>query len=432
MQTISPQQHEAHAVRGEALQEALPSLPAEAPQTLTVAGHELTVFVESPPLFEAMLRDIGQAKQRIWLETYIFYNDAGGTSIAEALKRKAREGLDVRVLYDGLGCASTPAAFFTDMQSAGVKVYGFHTILEGLRRLKPLTIINRRNHRKLLVVDDYSGYFGGMNIIDNVEDVEQVKRESRPASSGWRDVHIRLVGPQQAELADSFERSWRRAQHIRVPRRSRATGRAHLIHAVHGRGAGGENGEHAGREASAELIRFFDSEPHNRFSRAARVYAWLIGAARFQITLSMAYFIPVGAPLRALMRARRRGVRIRVVVPGKSDVKIVQRATAHLYDKLIRRGFRIYERRRRMLHSKMMVVDTLFTLVGSANLDPRSLYTNLEFVAVIRSRALAEIMQRICRFEMTQSTRVTPATCKNVSRWQRFLNGLAWGLRWWL
>jgi len=136
----------------------------------------------------------------------------------------------------------------------------------------------------------------------------------------------------------------------------------------------------------------------------------------------------------AVMHGLNEGIanHLTLVVPGKSDVKIVQRATAHLYDKLIRRGFRIYERRVRMLHSKVMVVDTLFTLVGSANLDPRSLYTNLEFMAVIRSEKLAEIMLRICRFEMTQSQRVTPAMCKRVSRWDRFMNGLAWGLRWWL
>src|SRR3954469_10269812 len=102
MQTMSPH-HQNTPPPGDQLEEALAPHAAAAPQTVSVAGHELTVFVESPPLFEAMPRDIHQAKHRVWLETYIFYNDHGGTSIAEALKAKAREGLDVRVLYDGLG-----------------------------------------------------------------------------------------------------------------------------------------------------------------------------------------------------------------------------------------------------------------------------------------------------------------------------------------
>jgi len=149
--------------------------------------------------------------------------------------------------------------------------------------------------------------------------VGQLKSEKRPSSSGWRDVHLRLAGPQQVELADSFARSWGRAHGEHVPRRPRASRRAHLLQPFH--------------HGAAESIRFFDSGPRNRYSRAARVYARLIRLAQHQITLSMAYFIPVGATLRALLAARKRRVGIRVIVPGKSDVKIVQRATAYLSDR---------------------------------------------------------------------------------------------------
>jgi cardiolipin synthase len=113
-------------------------------------------------------------------------------------------------------------------------------------------------------------------------------------------------------------------------------------------------------------------------------------------------------------------------------VKLVQRATSFLYEKLIRRGIRIYERRQRMLHSKAMVVDDLYSVVGSCNLDPRSLYINLEFLAVIRSRKFAAILMKICRFELSQSERITMAHCRKVPPVQRLLNRLAWGLRWWL
>ena len=396
-----------------------------APQPVTVAGNDLTVFVEWPPLLESMLRDLAQAKQRVWVETYIFANDDGGKRFAEALKERARAGLDVRVHYDAVGSAGTPASFFQDLQAVGVKVHAYHTLLEGLKRLKPFSILNRRNHRKLLIIDDAAGggagYFGGMNIVDNAEKPTG-KGVMVSASSGWRDVHVRLAGPAQADLAESFERSWARAQGRLRARRVKSTPRA-VLKARLGQIAGAHH---------EEGIHFFDSGPRGRLSRAARVYALLIRRAQHHVNLSMAYFIPVGGVLRALLSARKRRVRIQVVVPGNSDVPIVKRATAYLYDRLIHQGFRIYERRLRMLHSKVMVVDGIYTVVGSANLDPRSLYTNLEFVAVIRSAALARLMQRICDFERSQSQRITLRACQRIGWWDRQINRLAWMLRWWL
>ncbi len=137
------------------------------PAPITVAGNELTVFVETPAMLEAMVRDIQKATRRIWLETYIFHFDAGAQRIRDALIEKARQGLDVRVLYDAVGSVATPASFFSPMIAAGAQVHAFHSLLEGFRRFRPLIILNRRDHRKLLVVDDTAGYFGGMNIIDN-------------------------------------------------------------------------------------------------------------------------------------------------------------------------------------------------------------------------------------------------------------------------
>lgn len=397
-----------------------PQYHPQEPKVLTVAGQELTIFVEWPPLRECILRDIEAAKTRIWIETYIFFNDEGGKRIAEALKAKAREGLDVRVMYDPAGSVSTPKAFFHDMAAAGIKVHAFHSLTEVILRGAPLSLLNRRNHRKLLVVDNTAGYFGGMNIVDNtMPDNVRVTKDKLPTSAGWRDVHIRLVGDMQAQLAESFDRSWRRAHHEHIPLRPRKYRRAQLD-------ASDESGE------SGESIRFFDSGPGFKFSRVGRVYTRLLMAARRSVYLSMAYFIPVGGPRRALLSARRRGVRVRIIVPGKSDVKTVQRATAYLYDKLIHRGFRIYERHSRMLHSKLMVIDDQWATVGSANFDPRSFYINLEFVAVIRSKRFAAIMTDICRYEMNRSRHITMRDCDAIPWYRKLVNMFSWSLRWWL
>src|SRR5438132_14313610 len=136
------------------------------PPRLIVAENELAIFVESAPLIAAMLDDIRTAHVRVWLESYIFYDDAAGRAVADALRERARAGLDVRVIYDTIGSLSTSAGFFRDLEQAGVHVHAFHSLGEAFRRIAPLRILNRRNHRKLLVIDDRVAYFGGMNLVD--------------------------------------------------------------------------------------------------------------------------------------------------------------------------------------------------------------------------------------------------------------------------
>jgi cardiolipin synthase len=274
-------------------------------------------------------------------------------------------------------------------------------------------LLNRRNHRKTLVIDDWVAYFGGMNLIDPLE-CQFGQNAIRSSAAGWRDVHVRLVGPEVAEVAESFDRSWRRELHQRTRRRWRPYRRGVLPAAVR------------------EGIRFFDSGPGFKQSRAARVFARLMRTARRDIVLSMAYFIPAGRVLRELLRARKRGVRVRAVVPSDNDVKLVQFALRHLYVKLLRRGIEIYERQECMLHSKAMVVDDAWSVVGSCNLDPRSLELNYEFLAVIRSRPFALELLKICENEIAHSRRVTLDQCNGRTWRQRLVDRLAYSLRAWL
>jgi cardiolipin synthase len=406
-----PTVEEVRAVVPPAVSQSAPFLAL--PVTVPVAGHELTLFVESLPLIAALVRDVRAARQRVWLETYIILDDAAGRAVAEVLKDRARAGLDVRLLYDFIGSQTTPAAFFHDLEQAGVKVHCFHSIWEALWKFAPLRILNRRDHRKVVVVDDEIAYFGGMNVVDasSARTVEQA--EHLPTSAGWRDVHVRLVGPQQGQVAESFERMWRRAKGKRLTRRPADYRRADLA-------------------SGTESIQFFDSGPGPKYTRAARIFTRLLRAARRVVTLSMAYFVPVGLVLKALLAAHRRGVRLRVVVPGDSDVPLVQHATRHLYGRLVRKRFRIYERQVNMLHSKVMVVDDEWAVLGSSNLDARSLYINYEFLAVIHSRNLCRVLNEIVEYEIAHSHRVRPGEYRERGCWRRLVNRLAWGLRWWL
>jgi cardiolipin synthase len=247
-----------------------------------------------------------------------------------------------------------------------------------------------------------------------VKTVAEAERRRVPSSGGWRDVHVRLTGPQQEDVAESFDRSWRRAHRERVHPRPRLYRRGRLA------------------EEDGESLQFFDSGPGRRHSRAARVFTHLIDHARERLTISMAYFLPVGRVLRALLRAARRGVAVRVIVPGESDVPVVQAATRHLYDRLLKQRVRIFERQENMLHSKLMVGDGEWSLVGSCNLDPRSLWINLEFLAVIRSPALAKELEHLADFEQAHSREITLAESRARGWGRRVFDGLAWSLHWWL
>jgi cardiolipin synthase len=318
-------------------------------------------------------------------------------------------------MYDYVGSASTPASFFAWLARSGVQVRGYRSLWSALRRVRSLRWFHRRDHRKLLVIDDRVAYFGGMNIVDQsgIRTVEQAKAHNLPASAGWRDVHVRLAGPRQHEVADAFAGLWR-PRLVRLVRGRRRWPRWPLRQMFHEPGEG---------------IYFFDCRPQLRHRRPTRVLVPLLRQARRTITVSMAYFIPQGAVLRELVRARRRGVTVRVIIPGKSDVRSVQWATRHLYDKLLRRGLRLYERKDQMLHSKVMVIDDEWSLIGSCNLDPRSLWYNLEFFAVFRSAAMAAAVRRICCFEMRNSRRVTLLDSLGRPWWQRLLDRLAWSFR---
>lgn len=380
-----------------------------------VAGQELTFFVHSTSLIAAMIKDIAAATNRVWLESYIFADDAAGRAVAEALIERAGAGVDVRVVYDGFGSIRTPTAFFEKLCRAGIQVHAYHAFWQTFKRLAFLRVFNRRDHRKLLMIDDRIAYFGGMNIVDQREiyATEDGRARKLPSSGAWRDVHIRLQGLRQAQIAVVFDRLWKRVHHQTTDRTSLWPVKTML-------------------RSQGDDMFFFDCRPSLRRRRPQRVFAPLIRKARRQITISMAYFIPQGAVLRELVRARQRGVKIRIIVPGKSDVPAVQSATRYFYAYLLRRGFRIYEQSDNMLHGKALAIDDEWSIVGSCNLDPRSLFYNLEFVAVFHSPQVAAVIESICQFEIANSRRITKDDVADRPWRQRVVDYVAWWFRRWL
>jgi len=376
-----------------------------------VAGNRLQLFVELPPMVAALVADIRTATERVWIESYIIADDPAGRAIAEALCERAAAGVECRVMYDAVGSLRTPTKFFTDLEAGGVKVHPYHKASALWWKYGFFRMFNRRNHRKLIVVDDRIAYFGGMNLIDASGPPIVADKSNRPPEGlGWRDVHVRLAGPKTSEVAAAMEDLWLRVNDQPLKEK-------HHWPVV------------PLSECRSDDIFFFDSRPSLHYRRPSRVLKTLLDGSRERITLLMAYFIPVGKILKALLHARKRGVAVQVIVPGVSDVPMVQWASRYLYDKLLKRGFEIYEREDRMLHSKAMVVDNCFSVIGSCNLDPRSLRINLEFLAVIRSGKLAAELEKICRYEREHSRKIELDAHRKSSWWQRLLHRFAWYFR---
>lgn len=304
-----------------------------------------------PALFAAM----DQAAASIVLEMYIFAGDGTGREFRDRLAAAARRGVQVRVLVDGVGSWSLPADFWDGLRAAGGRVKVFRPVSRGMFLF--------RNHRKLLLVDGRIAFVGGMNIADEY----YRGREGEPP---WRDNALEIAGDEVRRLGASFERMWVQAEKPVLK----------AVFASHR-----DRGERVPPDGT---VQFLESGPEDLRQPVRQAYRRLIGGAERSIDLAMGYFYPHGRVLRALKRAVLRGVRVRLLVPQRSDVAVAAWAARGLYGRLLRAGMEVWEYRPAMLHAKLAVIDDV-VIAGSANLDIRSNRINHELVAVVSDRDLA-------------------------------------------
>jgi cardiolipin synthase A/B len=304
-----------------------------------------------PAMFEAMDR----ALSSIALEMYIVADDGTGREFRGHLIDAARRGVKVMVLVDAWGCWNLPKDFWDQLHVAGGTVRWFHPIMKGLSSF--------RNHRKLLLVDDRIAYLGGMNIAD--EYYRGVHGE--PA---WRDTMLEVSGSEVAQLRSSFTSMWSRTGSPLKRFLSRLRrDRGELV-------------------LGNERVRFLESGPENPERPVRRAYRQVIRNAERSIDIAMGYFYPHGRLLRALKRAVRQGVRVRLLFSQKTDVPMARWAARGLYGRLLRAGVEVWEYLPTMMHAKLGIADNTL-IVGSANLDIRSGSINYELVAIMNDRAIA-------------------------------------------
>jgi cardiolipin synthase len=318
-------------------------------------GNRLTLYAAGEELYAAMAGAIEDARLTVHLETYIFGDDRTGRTFAELLARKARTGARVRLIYDSVGSIDLDPALVTLMRNGGVQLLEYHPVAPW----RPRWAWNRRDHRKLLICDGRVGFAGGMNLCDAHLPVEA-------GGGGWRDVHARVEGPAAYDLDRLFRTVW-----------FKQTGRWFE-----------SSGDPRSRAGVSLVKTAANQELVHRFA-IREAYVNALRAARENVCIANSYFIPDWRIRRALAHASRRGVEVRVLVPGELDSHAVRYAMRSTYDSLLSRGVRLFEWQGRMLHAKAVVVDRHWCAIGSYNLDHRSLQHNLEANLHVLDRSFA-------------------------------------------
>jgi cardiolipin synthase A/B len=351
-----------------------------------VVGNSARLLIDGPQTHEAMLQAISSARDHVNLETYILEDGELGRRLATLLMQKQAEGVQINIIYDAVGALATPAEFFDRLRAQGVRICEFNPInpFKGKGFL-----LNHRDHRKILVVDGLIAFTGGINISNVYSSASNLrKRRVRDALNGWRDTHIEVRGPAVAEFQKLFLDTWQKQKCAPVPERN--------YFPRHERQDG-------------KIVRVLGSSPDEEMSL---IYLELLSAithAERSIHITMAYFVPDRQMIDALKRAARRGVEVKVILPGFSDSSLVFHAGRSCYAELLQGGVEIYERHDALLHAKTAVIDGVWSTVGSANMDWRSFLHNDEVNAVVLGESFAAEMARIFAADMMQATRIDSA-----------------------
>ena len=343
--------------------------------------NDITFFTDGVRKFDALIADMEQAEQYIHVQYYIIKNDVLFRRIKDVLVKKAAAGVEVRILYDGMGGRSVKKSCWKDLNRQGIKTSEFFPAL--LRRLH--LRINYRNHRKIVVIDGKVGYVGGFNI-----GKEYIGMDDR--FGYWRDTHLRITGSAVASLGLRFALDWNYASKENL-----------FLTDKYMRHEAAESGQHC-------EVQIVSSGPDSRRCNIRDNYLRMIGKAKKCIYIQTPYFIPDEAILSALMTAVHSGIEVNVMIPCKPDHPFVYWATYSYIGDLVMEGAKCYTYNNGFLHAKGMVVDDKVLCYGTANMDIRSFALNFEVNAVIYNEEMARKMREIFEEDLKVSKQIT----KNV------------------
>jgi cardiolipin synthase len=345
-------------------------VPDVASPWFAVGGDEVRLLRDGAEALPAMLDAIAKAEREILLEMYWVGADAVGTRFCEALAEKARQGVTVRVVYDAVGSLAITPAFWHPLVAAGGEVREYHP-LSPLRPSFDLARIEQRDHRKILVVDGQVGFTGGINLARPWLPIED-------GGEAWRDDMIEVRGHVAAELRTLFYKTWRRLWLLSLPHELRRPNLPHDLVPL-------------SKKPQGRVYVLASLRRSRRNLR--REYLARINGAKRSVDIANSYFIPDRNVRGSLFRAVLRGVRVRILVPTKSDVAVVQFALEAMYESLLRHGVELYCYSGPMMHAKTAIIDERFSTIGSYNLDERSRAKNLEVNVAVEDVAFASYVR---------------------------------------
>jgi len=325
---------------------------------LPYRGNSARLLRNGPATFEAMLADMEQAEHFIHMQFYIFEEGELADRLLELFERKVGQGVEVRLLYDGIGSRQLSRSFLRKLREAGIKAYGYLPLKVGWI----VTTVNYRNHRKITIVDGRVGYTGGINVSDKY-------LKGDPQLGIWHDMHLRLEGPVVNSLQSIFAVDWQFAS------QSEALLQPEYLAQP--------------EPAGPSTVQLVAGGPDSDHPAIRQQYFTLLNEAQKYVYIINPYVIPGEAVLEALKTAALSGVDVRLLVPEKSDNIVVKWSIRSYFQELLESEVRIFLYPDGFLHSKVMVADDVLASVGTANLDFRSFEQNFEVNAVMYDRAIA-------------------------------------------
>ena len=344
----------------------------------TVGGmsedNHVEIYFDGDRVYHAMLTAIASAQHFVHLEMYMFLSDTIGKNFAQALSSKAREGIPVRVIFDSIGSSAADPMQWASMREAGVEVAEYRPVAPWRKRGG----LFGRNHRKNLIVDGNIGFTGGMNIGDPWS--QQQYREN-----AWRDTQIRLTGPAAGHLDHIFIDSWQYCTGEKLE--------AHIPPALT-------------QPSGSCRCMVVGSQGLGSRKQIRKLFSVHLDKARHSVKMTMPYFVPPKRLRKSMLRATQRGVKISLLLPRDSDVRVVDWLREGLYPSLLRWGVRVIEYLGPILHAKTMVIDDNIAIIGSNNFDILSVLMNRETAIVVFDDEVAEELDRQWENDLMLSERV--------------------------